>query len=83
MAFARECGQWVIVTLQANRCGIADVVNDLNTWAHFIQAESIPGQNLAIAFGMQVCETVAELERLPIDDNLPECGLSAFQNLFW
>ena len=82
MVLAWECCQRVIIALQTDWHCIADVIDDLDAWAHFVQTETVTIQNLAITFRVQIGETIAEFERITIDNYLPKSGFSALQHLF-
>ena len=66
------CSQWhpchrMIITLQADGGGIADVTYNLDAGTCLADTEALTSQDLLIALGVQLCEAHTELEFLAVD----------------
>ena len=58
----REFGERVIIALQADRSGVADLADNLDARTCFADSEAFACQNPAVALGVQLGEALAELE---------------------
>ena len=62
-----ELGHGMVVTREANRLCITNLVNDVDTTACVFQPEATTGTDFLVALGMQLCEALAKLELIAID----------------
>ena len=67
MPAQRQFRHGVVVADEADGLGIADLIDDVDAVAGFVDAEATTRQNLLVALGMQLGEALAELELLPVN----------------
>ena len=63
----RKPGQWMVIPHQAQRLRIADLRNDLDARTGLADAEALAREDLPITLRMELGETLAELELVPVD----------------
>ncbi len=67
MRVQRQPSQRVVVAFETDGGGVADVADDLDALAGFADAETLAGEDILVAFGMELGEAFAELELFAVD----------------
>ena len=76
-----ECGQRVIIALEANWSRVADLAYDLDARTCFADAEAFAGEDFLVAEGVQFGEALAELELAAVDVKRAVGALLAFDRV--
>ena len=69
----RQLCQRVIITFQADRGSVPDIMHDTDTIPGFLDAESVTRQNLTETLRVQLRESLTKLEFFPLDLYRTEC----------
>ena len=81
MPTKRQFCHGMVVADEADRLGVADLIDDVDAATGILQAEAVTSQNVLIALRVKLCETLAELKLLTVNHDGAVGAFLAFQGI--